>query len=90
LDDDAGEEEAIELPPPPQPEPIAEFAPLAVVQIGPDGQVIYETDEGCNKCGGVGELLLCETCPKAFHVECVGLTAVPEGDWFCDDCGASK
>ncbi|KAG0417743.1 Transcriptional regulatory protein PHO23 [Dictyocoela roeselum] len=25
-----------------------------------------------------------------FHLKCVGLTEIPEGKWFCDNCKASK
>ncbi|XP_062233076.1 uncharacterized protein LOC133930441 isoform X2 [Phragmites australis] len=36
-------------------------------------------------------LLLCELCDSAVHTYCVGLgTAVPEGDWFCKDCAATR
>ncbi|KAL6973526.1 hypothetical protein U1Q18_027713 [Sarracenia purpurea var. burkii] len=36
-------------------------------------------------------LLLCDLCDAASHTYCVGLGAtVPEGDWFCKDCTASK
>lgn len=36
-------------------------------------------------------LLLCELCDSAAHTYCVGLgTTVPEGDWFCKDCGTIR
>jgi hypothetical protein len=31
-------------------------------------------------------LLLCDGCPRAFHLGCVGLKAVPEGMWHCGYC----
>ena len=31
-------------------------------------------------------LLCCESCPGAFHYECVGLEAPPVGMWFCAAC----
>lgn len=43
-------------------------------------------DDVCAACGEDGELMCCETCPRAFHTECVGLMRVPRGDWFCDHC----
>ena len=44
-------------------------------------------DDVCGGCGGeVGELLLCDACPAAFHLGCVGLAVVPVGDWFCPLC----
>ena len=41
----------------------------------------------CERCNGEdGELLLCDACPGAYHLACVGLTEVPTGDWFCPLC----
>ncbi len=37
-------------------------------------------------CSDGGELICCEGCPASFHKECVGLDAIPEGDWFCPTC----
>ncbi len=33
-------------------------------------------------------LLLCDTCPRAFHQACLGLSAgdLPLGDWSCPKC----
>ena len=34
-----------------------------------------------------GELLLCDGCPRAFHLQCLKLPDVPgDEDWFCDRC----
>lgn len=43
-------------------------------------------EDACHACGEAGELLMCDGCPKAFHLECVGLAAVPAGDWYCRTC----
>jgi hypothetical protein len=43
---------------------------------------------GCGECDG--ELLLCDACPAAFHLGCVGLREVPVGDWFCPICADSN
>ena len=52
--------------------------------IGEDGN--YNT---CGKCGQLGELLLeCDGCPESFHLECIGLEIVPEGDWHCHVCSS--
>ena len=42
----------------------------------------------CVVCGGAGELLLCDQCPRAWHTHCSQppLDAVPEGDWTCAVC----
>jgi hypothetical protein len=45
--------------------------------------------EECVDCGiasNPAELLLCDGCDSLHHVHCVGLSAVPAGDWFCRDC----
>jgi hypothetical protein len=41
------------------------------------------------KADPAAELLVCETCPRAFHPVCIGLGAVPEGDFSCDVCASS-
>ncbi|KAK3132195.1 hypothetical protein QOZ80_6AG0517320 [Eleusine coracana subsp. coracana] len=45
----------------------------------------------CKCCQHDELLMLCDLCDSAAHTYCVGLgTVVPEGDWFCEDCAASK
>lgn len=51
--------------------------------------VVDPTDghyEICPICGLGGDVLCCETCPTVSHPKCVGLTAIPSGDWHCTDC----
>uniref|UniRef100_A0A673KDR0 Histone-lysine N-methyltransferase, H3 lysine-36 specific n=1 Tax=Sinocyclocheilus rhinocerous TaxID=307959 RepID=A0A673KDR0_9TELE len=36
-----------------------------------------------------GSLLCCESCPAAFHRECLNID-MPQGSWFCNDCRAGK
>ncbi|DBB07124.1 TPA: hypothetical protein ACH3X1_011698 [Trebouxia sp. C0004] len=43
-------------------------------------------DDFCRVCGYGGDMLCCETCPATFHTECVGLSALPDGDWWCPQC----
>ena len=31
--------------------------------------------------------LLCDGCDRAFHLQCLSMTVVPEGDWYCVACG---
>ncbi|MQL77471.1 hypothetical protein Taro_009897 [Colocasia esculenta] len=45
-----------------------------------------ESDDLCRICADGGDLLLCDLCPRAFHKECVGLTSIPKGDWYCPCC----
>uniref|UniRef100_A0A7N6AMY0 Nuclear receptor binding SET domain protein 2 n=1 Tax=Anabas testudineus TaxID=64144 RepID=A0A7N6AMY0_ANATE len=35
------------------------------------------------------QLLCCESCPAAFHPDCLNI-AMPDGSWFCNDCRAGK
>ncbi|AES82199.1 putative histone acetyltransferase chromatin regulator PHD family [Medicago truncatula] len=43
-------------------------------------------DNVCSICGFGGDLVLCDRCPSAFHLGCLGLDRVPDGDWFCPTC----
>lgn len=49
-----------------------------------------ESDDGndniCQICGDGGQLMLCDSCPSAFHYDCLHLDAVPDGDWHCSRC----
>ena len=38
-------------------------------------------DDDCFHCRKGGELLLCDTCPRVFHLSCVGLRVVPAGNF---------
>lgn len=45
-----------------------------------------KNDDICSLCHNEGELILCDTCPSAFHTSCLGLSEVADGDWFCPSC----
>ena len=45
-------------------------------------------DDTCADCGAGGTLLLCDSCPRAYHPDCVGLRRVPRGSWLCDACSS--
>ncbi|CAF0739922.1 unnamed protein product [Didymodactylos carnosus] len=51
---------------------------------------VYETDhqDYCEVCQQGGEIILCDTCPKAYHLVCLDpeLEQAPEGDWSCPVC----
>ncbi|BGP21475.1 regulatorof chromosome condensation family protein [Rhodotorula toruloides] len=57
--------------------------------------MVLETTDNCKVCGGYeadevkGEILECEKCEGAFHAGCLNppLQGVPDGEWFCSDCG---
>ncbi|XP_052209044.1 uncharacterized protein LOC127812622 [Diospyros lotus] len=40
----------------------------------------------CSVCHFGGELILCDQCPSSFHISCLGLKDVPDGDWYCSSC----
>ncbi|KAL1138202.1 hypothetical protein AAG570_009893 [Ranatra chinensis] len=52
------------------------------------------TEDNCFTCGEGGELLLCDysSCPKAYHLSCLGLTKHPAGGWLkmASDTGGVK
>ncbi|XP_077136304.1 histone-lysine N-methyltransferase NSD2 isoform X2 [Ranitomeya variabilis] len=43
----------------------------------------------CFVCSKGGNLLCCESCPAAFHPDCLNIE-MPNGTWFCNDCRAGK
>ncbi|KAJ6810049.1 uncharacterized protein M6B38_157510 [Iris pallida] len=45
-----------------------------------------ENDDLCGMCADGGELVCCDLCPRAFHKDCVGLSSIPEGKWYCPFC----
>ncbi|MBA0704107.1 hypothetical protein Golax_016384, partial [Gossypium laxum] len=46
----------------------------------------YENDDLCSICLDGGNLLCCDTCPRAFHIECISLPRIPTGTWHCRYC----
>lgn len=50
----------------------------------------YETDhqDYCEVCQQGGEIILCDTCPRAYHLVCLDpdLDEPPEGKWSCPKC----
>jgi hypothetical protein len=58
---------------------------------------VYSTDlqddheNTCHECGDVGQLIICDKqgCKFSFHLKCVGLSDVPDGDWFCKYCSTN-
>jgi len=46
-------------------------------------------EDFCAACGMCGELVCCDTCPRALHMPCCGLTEVPVDEvWSCPICSA--
>ncbi|KAG5793874.1 hypothetical protein H9Q69_007077 [Fusarium xylarioides] len=40
----------------------------------------------CNSSEREDILLLCDSCDAAYHTHCIGLEAIPDGDWYCMEC----
>ncbi|KAJ3294413.1 hypothetical protein HK104_003588 [Borealophlyctis nickersoniae] len=57
-----------------------------------EDQKTAANDDHCSACLGRGTLLCCDSCPRAFHFQCVeeGFSAedVPDGLWECRTCRA--
>ncbi|GMP50178.1 hypothetical protein CsSME_00016901 [Camellia sinensis var. sinensis] len=45
-----------------------------------------DNDDLCTICADGGNLLLCDVCPRAFHIECASLSSIPRGKWYCKYC----
>ncbi|XP_043704921.1 remodeling and spacing factor 1-like [Telopea speciosissima] len=45
-----------------------------------------DNDDLCTICADGGDLLLCDGCPRAFHKDCVSLSSIPRGNWYCKYC----
>ncbi|XP_037904696.1 chromodomain-helicase-DNA-binding protein Mi-2 homolog [Hermetia illucens] len=55
---------------------------------GEDGE--HEHQDYCEVCQQGGEIILCDTCPRAYHLVCLEpeLEEAPEGKWSCPHCEA--
>ncbi|KAF8039517.1 hypothetical protein BT93_B1896 [Corymbia citriodora subsp. variegata] len=45
-----------------------------------------DNDDLCSICFDGGDLLCCDTCPRAFHLDCISLSRVPKESWNCRYC----
>ena len=54
----------------------------------------YETDhqDYCEVCQQGGEIILCDTCPRAYHMVCLDpdMEKAPEGKWSCPHCVSAR
>ena len=44
----------------------------------------------CIICGLSGDLLCCDGCSNVVHPSCVGISDIPEDDWYCEKCVEKK
>ena len=42
--------------------------------------------EKCKQGDREDRMVLCDVCDKGYHIECLGLDAVPKDDWICMEC----
>ena len=48
--------------------------------------VLTEPCAVCCSPGNKDECVLCDTCDKAMHIHCVGISSIPAGEWSCPWC----
>merc|ERR1712223_2308740 len=55
---------------------------------GKKGVQVEDHQEFCEVCQQGGEIILCDTCRKAYHLVCLDpeLDEAPEGKWSCPHC----
>lgn len=43
--------------------------------------------DSCSICRDGGDLILCDNCPKSFHMECLKIKSIDQNsDWYCPKC----
>ncbi|CAH0556045.1 unnamed protein product [Brassicogethes aeneus] len=57
-------------------------------KVKPKEEENYEHQDYCEVCQQGGEIILCDTCPRAYHLVCLEpeLEEAPEGKWSCPHC----
>lgn len=43
-------------------------------------------EDNCAICNKGGDVICCDTCDKVFHLRCLELKEIPEGNWSCLHC----
>eukprot|EP01134_Creolimax_fragrantissima_P000062 CFRG0062T1 len=53
-----------------------------------DEQALYAECGFCRSGDNEAELILCDGCDcnAAYHMECLGLRHIPDGEWICPEC----
>lgn len=51
-------------------------------------------EDVCSSCGGLGNFICCDACPRSFHFTCaeppLDPQNLPEDDWYCNECRHSN
>ena len=90
--EDVSPEKKEEISPVKEKESIPEASPNEEDKLVLGKKVKRETKkinrELCSICRDGGNLLLCDYCPRSFHIECLKLKEenIPEGKWYCPMC----
>lgn len=59
---------------------------VLAAQIEQENEMDDGLDDHCAICGQRGLLVCCDQCSNVYHLACVKLTDVPDGEWKCPDC----
>ncbi|CAI5442254.1 unnamed protein product [Caenorhabditis angaria] len=53
-----------------------------------NGEEDEDHQDFCEVCKQGGEIVLCDTCPRAYHTVCIdeNMEQPPEGEWSCPHC----
>ena len=47
-------------------------------------------EDVCSSCGGLGNFICCDACPRSFHFTCaeppLDPQNLPEDNWYCNEC----
>ena len=51
-----------------------------------------ENQEYCEVCQQKGEIILCDICPRSYHLSCLDpeLEEAPGGKWYCPQCETER
>ena len=55
----------------------------------PLGADEVESFDACAACDGPGDLVLCDACPRAYHLPCLAERPPAAGEWRCSRCTPS-
>ena len=48
--------------------------------------ILIEIHCTCGRPDTFDDMVACDGCDHWFHLSCVNMEDVPQGDWFCTDC----
>lgn len=64
-----------------------------MLPIAPPHTIADVSQTPCEHCSliedsAVNPMLLCDACDKGWHLRCLRLSVVPDGEWLCPACGS--